>query len=292
MAMTWRFSRQTRTGVAPAIRDQLVSVDRDVLCLRNPSVADSIFMGKMYISMTLAGVFVITYLVFFTGNVSADLLIGYSIIMVFPAFVCILVWYRIFFIKRLSNFYFNRKTRKVYYQRNKTLIAFDWARTEGAEFVRNEFGGRSFSTNFALAFGPRPAPGDEQDRTVLWVDSNAPNDPDPRYIAEVWEYICQFMEKGPDHLPPPGEPNWWYVPLHRICLTPAEAWRHYAPWRSGEPGEWQGKKNWLLPMWLILFPYNLFSALCWYVVCRVFNVRSAPPPAEALNGGEPTRCTR
>ncbi|RBB31780.1 hypothetical protein DPV79_40445, partial [Burkholderia reimsis] len=100
--------------------------------------------------------------------------------MVFPAFVCILVWYRIFFIKRLSNFYFNRKTRKVYYQRNKTLIAFDWAQTEGAEFVRNEFGGRSFSTNFALAFGPRPAPGDEQDRTVLWVDSNAPNDPDPR----------------------------------------------------------------------------------------------------------------
>ncbi|RQT43157.1 hypothetical protein DF043_39445, partial [Burkholderia cepacia] len=90
----------------------------------------------MYISMTLAGVFVITYLVFFTGNVSADLLIGYSIIMVFPAFVCILVWYRIFFIKRLSNFYFNRKTRKVYYQRNKTLIAFDWAQTEGAEFVR------------------------------------------------------------------------------------------------------------------------------------------------------------
>ncbi|KVL22199.1 hypothetical protein WL14_32630 [Burkholderia cepacia] len=209
-------------------------------------------------------------------------MIGYSIIMVFPAFVCILVWYRIFFIKRLSNFYFNRKTRKVYYQRNKTLIAFDWARTEGAEFVRNEFGGRSFSTNFALAFGPRAAPGDEQDRTVLWVDSNAPNDPDPRYIAEVWEYICQFMEKGPDHLPPPGEPNWWYVPLHRICLTPAEAWRHYAPWRSGEPGEWQGKKNWLLPMWLILFPYNLFSALCWYVVCRVFNVCSAPPPAEAL----------
>ncbi|NTX47434.1 hypothetical protein HT749_29015 [Burkholderia cepacia] len=103
MAMTWRFSRQTRTGVAPAIRDQLVSVDLDVLCLRNPSVADSVFMGKMYISMTLAGVFVITYLVFFTGNVSADLLIGYSILMVFPAFVCILVWYRIFFVKRLSN---------------------------------------------------------------------------------------------------------------------------------------------------------------------------------------------
>ncbi|KVA29965.1 hypothetical protein WI44_19920 [Burkholderia cepacia] len=289
MAMTWRFSRQTRTGVAPAIRDQLVSVDRDVLCLRNAWVADSVFMGRMY---TVGNTIVFVFLVymFFKLPLNSSQLPGFDLLIwtyivgsaVFLSFFVALTWCRVFFIKRLSNFYFNRKTRKVYYQRNKILIAFDWARTEGAEFVRNEFGGRSFSTNFALAFGPRPAPGDEQDRTVLWVDSNAPNDPDPRYIAQVWEYICQFMEKGPDHLPPPGEPNWWYVPLHRICLTPAEAWRHYAPWRSGEPGEWQGKKNWLLPMWLILFPYNLFSALCWYVVCRVFNVRSAPPPAEAL----------
>ncbi|WP_333997939.1 DUF6708 domain-containing protein [Burkholderia cepacia] len=289
MAMTWRFSRQTRIGVAPAIRDQLVSVDRDVLCLRNAWVADSVFMGRMY-TVGNAIMFVFLVYMFFKLPLNSSQLPGFDLLIwtyivgsaVFLSFFVALTWYRVFFIKRLSNFYFNRKTRKVYYQRNKTLIAFDWARTEGAEFVRNEFGGRSFSTNFALAFGPRPAPGDEQDRTVLWVDSNAPSDPDPRYIAEVWEYICQFMEKGPDHLPPPGEPNWWYVPLHRICLTPAEAWRHYAPWRSGEPGEWQGKKNWLLPMWLILFPYNLFSALCWYVVCRVFNVCSAPPPAEAL----------
>ncbi|KVH56110.1 hypothetical protein [Burkholderia cepacia] len=289
MAMTWRFSRQTRTGVAPAIRDQLVSVDRDVLCLRNAWVADSVFMGRMYtVGNTIMFVFLVY--MFFKLPLNSSQLPGFDLLIwtyivgsaVFLSFFVALTWCRVFFIKRLSNFYFNRKTRKVYYQRNKILIAFDWARTEGAEFVRNEFGGRSFSTNFALAFGPRAAPGDEQDRTVLWVDSNAPNDPDPRYIAEVWEYIYQFMEKGPDHLPPPGEPNWWHVPLHRICLTPAEAWRHYAPWRSGEPGEWQGKKNWLLPMWLILFPYNLFSALCWYVVCRVFNVRSAPPPAEAL----------
>ncbi|ALX14072.1 hypothetical protein P350_21020 [Burkholderia cepacia JBK9] len=282
MSMEWRFFHQQRTGVPPAIRDQLVSVERNVLCLRNPTAADSVFTAKMYISMTLVFVFVTTFLVFREERVNAFLLLLYSIFMIFPALIGIFVWFRILFIKRLSNFYFNRKTRKVYYQRNKTLIVFDWAQTEGAEFVRNEFGGRSFSTNFALAFGPRPAPGDEQERIVLWVDSNAPNDPDPRYIAQVWEYICQFMEKGPDQLPPPGEPNWWYVPLHRICLTPAEAWCHYAPWRTGEPGERQGKKNRLLPMWLILFPYNLFSALCWYVVCRLFNVRSAPPPAEAL----------
>ncbi|HGO6070107.1 TPA: DUF6708 domain-containing protein [Burkholderia cepacia] len=284
MTTVWQFSHQARTGVAPAIRDQLISVDRDVLCLRNPWVADSVFLAKMYISMTLLFVFVITLIFFRDGDIDAVLMLLYSIFLIFPAFIGLFVLYRVFFIKRLSNFYFNRTTRKVYYQRNKTLITFNWAQTEGSVFARTEFGGRSFSTSYALAFGPRPAPGDEKNRTVLWVDSNAPNDPDPRYIAQVWEYICQFMEKGPDQLPQPGEPNWWYAPLNRICLTPAEAWRHYAPWRSGEPGERQGKKNWLLPMWLILFPYNLFSALCWYVVCRVFNVRSAPPPSEVLKG--------
>ncbi|MBK5541785.1 hypothetical protein JFV28_04115 [Pseudomonas sp. TH05] len=282
MAITWQFSHQTKTGVLPAIRDQLVDVDRDVLSLRNPWVGDSVFMGKMYISMTFIFLLDATYGFIEAGEFDATSLFIYVISLAFSALISILIGYRIFLIKRLSNFYFNRKTKRVYYQRNKTLITFDWAQTEGGIFVRNEFGGRSFSTNFALAFGPRPAAGEEKDRIVLWVDSNHPNDPDPRYIAEVWEYIRQFMEEGPDKLLAPGEPNWWYVPLHRICLTPAEAWRHYAPWRTGEPGELQGKKNWLLPMWLLLFPYNLFSALCWYAVCRLFNVRSAPPPPEAL----------
>lgn len=52
--------------------------------------------------------------------------------------------------------------------------------------------------------------------------------------------------------------------------------------RTGEPGELQGKKKWLLPMWFVLFPYNMFAALCWCAVCRVFNVRGAPPPPEAF----------
>ncbi|KVH40955.1 hypothetical protein WS88_05570 [Burkholderia cepacia] len=281
MSIDWQFSRQTRTGMSPAIRDQVVSTGRDVLCLRNPWVAGSVFMGKIYVSW-ISILFLTNASVFWrSANIGGWL---FWMDFIFPLFLAVLAWYRIFFIKRLSDFYFNRKTCKVYYQRNKTLITFDWANTEGGVFVRTEFGGRSFSTTYALAFGPKPASSEERDRTVLWVDSNAPNDPDPSYIAQVWEYICQFMEKGPDQLPSPGEPNWWYVPLHRICLTPSEAWRHYAPWRTGEPGERQGKKNWLLPMWLILFPYNLFSALCWYVVCRLFNVRSAPSPAEALKG--------
>uniref|UniRef100_UPI0022B2B152 DUF6708 domain-containing protein n=1 Tax=Burkholderia sp. IMCC1007 TaxID=3004104 RepID=UPI0022B2B152 len=274
MAIDWQFSSRVRTGLVPNIRDQLVSVDRDELCLRNPWIADSVFAGKMYTSLNIP---MLGYLCRVLMEQKTFDILFWTLLacaMIFSIFTAAFTGYRIFLIKRLSNFYFNRTTRKIYYQRNKTLITFDWAQTEGGVFSRTEFGGRSFSTSYALAFGPRPAPGEEKNRTVLWVDSNAPNDPDPRYIAQVWEYIRQFMEQGPDQLPPPGERNWWYVPLHRICLTPAEAWRHYAPWRSGELGEWQGKKNWLLPMWLILFPYNLFSALCWYAVCRLFNVRS------------------
>ncbi|MFR0716269.1 DUF6708 domain-containing protein [Enterobacterales bacterium BD_CKDN230030183-1A_HGKHYDSX7] len=190
--------------------------------------------------------------------------------------------YRIFFIKNLSSFYFNRHTKKIHYQRIKTLITFNWREIEGALFSRREFGGSSFSTSYALAFAPPRADGKLYQKDCLWIDSNEPTEPDIQYVAEVWEYLRHFMDHGPDKLPPPGEPNWWHRPLHAICLTPTEAWRHYAPWRTGEPGEMQGKKNWQLPFWAVLFPYNFSLALCWYVICRLFNVRAAPPPPEAL----------
>lgn len=38
----------------------------------------------------------------------------------------------------------------------------------------------------------------------------------------------------------------------------------------------QGKKNWQLPFWAVLFPYNLTVAIAWYFVCKLFNVRAAP----------------
>lgn len=83
-------------------------------------------------------------------------------------------------------------------------------------------------------------------------------------------------------MPAPGESNWWNRPNVRICLTPAEALRHYVPWRTGEPNEMQGKSNWLLPLWLVFFPYNMFCALCWYAVCRILKVRGMPPPMHVM----------
>jgi hypothetical protein len=190
--------------------------------------------------------------------------------------------YRLYFIKRLSGFYLNRITKKIYYQRGKTLLTFNWKHTEGGLFRRTEFSGSSFSTSYALAFAPRREDGSLHQKDCLWIDSNEPTESDIKHVAEVWEYLRHFMDHGPDKLPPPGEPNWWHKPLHAICLTPAEAWRHYAPWRTGEPGEMQGKKNWQLPFWAVLFPYNLTLAICWYGICRLFNVRAAPPPPEVF----------
>ncbi|KPM58003.1 hypothetical protein HB4184_26995 [Pseudomonas putida] len=164
------------------------------------------------------------------------------------------------------------------------VFVFEWSNTGGGLFKRTENGGSSFSTSYALAFAPRRADGSLHQKDCLWVDSNEPTESDVRHVAEVWEYLRHFMAHGPDKLPPPGEPNWWHKPLHAICLTPAEAWRHYAPWRTGEPGEMQGKKNWQLPFWAVLFPYNLTVAICWYFICKLFNVRAAPPPAEAFEG--------
>lgn len=200
------------------------------------------------------------------------------------------LFYRIYFIKGLSSFCFNRTSKKIFYQRLTKTLVFEWNNTGGGIFKRTEYGGSSFSTCYALAFAPYRADGSLHQKDCLWVDSNEPTEPGIQHVAEVWEYLRHFMDHGPDKLPPPDEPNWWHKPLHAICQTPAEAWRHYAPWRTGEPGEMQGKKNWQLPFWAVLFPYNLTVAICWYGVCRLFNVRAAPPPPEAFEEAPvPTR---
>ncbi|MBI6923699.1 hypothetical protein JET66_03405 [Pseudomonas putida] len=284
MATTWLFDSSTSTPHPPAIKGQVLDISQTTLSLINPWVSDSVFMGKLYCAITVT-LTICLYPVLFSsdtwGHLTGDplLLTG----MLFSPFIFIpFLIYRIWFIKSLSSICFNRSTKKIFYKRLSKVFVFDWHNTGGGVFQRTEFGGSSFTTSYALAFAPRRADDSLHQKDCLWVDSNEPTDPDIKHVAEVWEYLRHFMDYGPDKLPPPGEANWWHRPLHAICLTPAEAWRHYAPWRTGEPGELQGKKNWQLPFWAVLFPYNLAVALCWCGVCWLFNVRAAPPPPEAF----------
>ncbi len=284
MAITKLFNPTKTTYSPPRISGQLQHIQNNILTLRNPWVVDSVFMAKLYTAMMIIlALYTYPHLYDPTLNYSLEGAYIFTAALAFGPFIFApFLMYRIFFIKNLSAFYFNRHTKKIYYLRIRKLITFDWSGIEGAQFTRREFGGSSFSTSYALAFAPPRADGKLYQKDCLWIDSNEPTEPDIQYVAEVWEYLRHFMDHGPDKLPPPGEPNWWHRPLHAICLTPAEAWRHYAPWRTGEPGEMQGKKNWQLPFWAVLFPYNFSLALCWYVICRVFNVRAAPPPPEAF----------
>ncbi|CRI56571.1 hypothetical protein [Pseudomonas sp. CCOS 191] len=293
MSVIWALNTNSDSGYKAAITGQLASLSGDTLCLRNPWVTDSVFMGKLYTVMII-GVMTSSYpglLSIRTSNLDTPDLIFIATMTLAPLVFLPFLLYRIYFIKNLSGFYFNHATKKIYYQRGKKLFTFDWNTTGGGFFKRTEYGGASFSTSYALAFAPYREDGSLHQKDCLWVDSNEPTEPGFKHVAEVWEYLRHFMNHGPAKLPPPGEPNWWHRPLHAICLTPAEAWRHYAPWRTGEPGEMQGKKNWQLPFWAVLFPYNLGLALCWYGVCRLFNVRAAPPPPEAFEQA-PVRSTK
>ncbi|MDZ3992340.1 DUF6708 domain-containing protein [Pseudomonas sp. Teo4] len=289
MSVLWLFSTKKDTGTVPKISYQVHSITKESLCLRNPWVSDSVLMGKLYTASILLSILYIYPNILSDGfkyNLYRDksLLATYALApFLFAPFLA----YRIFFIKNLSNIYLNRETKKIHYQRIRTLISFDWNNVGGGVFSRTEFSGSAFSTSYALAFAPRRADGTLHKKDCLWVDSNEPTESDIKYVAEVWEYLRHFMDHGPEKLPPPGDPSWLYRPLHEICLTPAQAWRHYAPWRTGEPGEMQGKKLWLLPFWAVLFPYNLSVAICWYLVCRLFNVRAAPPPPEAFEKAPP-----
>ncbi|MFJ2986211.1 MULTISPECIES: DUF6708 domain-containing protein [unclassified Pseudomonas] len=290
MSVIWTFEPKLTTPIKPNIAGQLLSASEKNLSLRNPWVTDSVLMGKLYTAMMLC-----TAIFFYPGIQASDLnskldgaLTFFTIQLCTPFIFMPFLVYRVLLIKKLSNILLNRSTKKIYYRRFKQLIVFDWNRTVGGLLKRTEFGGSSFSTSYALAFAPRREDGTLHQKDCLWIDSNEPTEGDIKHVAEVWEYLRHFMDHGPDKLPPPGEPNWWYKPLHEICLTPAQAFQHYAPWRTGEPGEMQGKKNWQLPFWAVLFPYNLSVAIGWYIICRVFNVRAAPPPPEAFEEAPPT----
>ena len=286
MATLWLFNPGTKTNIKPKILGQLVDTTNFILRLRNPWVTDSVFMGKMYTAMCIStALFAYPPLLNDSTNYELDGAYEFLIMQIILPFIFTpFLAYRIFFIKNLSDIYLNRLTKKIYYNRIGKIFTFDWSNIRGGLFKRREFGGSSFTTSYALAFAPRRADGSLHQKDCLWVDSNEPTDSDVQHVAEVWEYLRHFMDHGPDKLPPPGEPNWWHKPLHAICLTPAEAWRHYAPWRTGEPGEMQGKKNWQLPFWAVLFPYNLTVAIAWYFICKLFNVQAAPPPVEAFEG--------
>lgn len=284
MPLVQLFSINQSSNVPPRLSGKSVHLTKNYLSLNNPWVTDSVFMGKMYTAMMAALALLMYPRLLATPlaeSLSRDLFFLTTDIIA-PFIFAPFLAYRIYFIKNLSEFYFERRSRKVYYRRGRKLITFSWSEVSGGLFSRREFGGSYYTYSYALAFGPIRKDGSLHRRDCLWVDSNQPTEPDARYVAEVWEYLRRFMEHGPDNLPPPGEPNWWHRPLHAICLTPAQAWRHYAPWRTGEPGEMQGKKNWQLPFWAVLFPYNFSLAVCWFIVCRLFNVKAAPIPPEVL----------
>ncbi|WP_081673798.1 DUF6708 domain-containing protein [Pseudomonas cremoricolorata] len=284
MATHWLFKPTSTSGYKPAIKGQASSISENTLHLHNPWVIASVFMSKMYCAMIIIST--ITLYPFLSSGELINKLTTHPTftigIITSPLIFLPFLIYRIWLIKGLSEFNLNRSTRKIYYKRLRKLFIFDWDSIAGGLMKRTESGGSSFSTMYSLALAPYRGDGTLHQKDCLWIDSNEPTESDIQYVAEVWEYLRQFMDHGPDSLPPPGPANWWHKPLHAICLTPAEAWRHYAPWRTGEPGEMQGKKNWQLPFWAVLFPYNLTVAFCWYGVCKLFNVRAAPPPPEAL----------
>lgn len=296
MTTLWIFKPNTSTGYTPKITNQAININHNILCLRNPWVTDSVFMGKTYTAFVI-GLIILCYPYLFSSQTWSPPTLNPALIFgmaTTPLLFSTFLFYRVYFIKNLSGFYFNHSTKKIYYQRGKNLIIFKWSHTGGGIYKRTEFGGSSFSTCYALAFAPRREDGTFHQKDCLWIDSNEPTESDIKHVAEVWEYLRYFMDHGPDKLPPPGEPNWWCRPLHEICLTPAQAFWHYAPWRTGEPGEMQGKKNWQLPFWAVLFPYNLTVAICWYGICRLFNVQAAPAPPEAFEEApvKPVRRTK
>ncbi|RII77900.1 hypothetical protein D0894_10545, partial [Pseudomonas monteilii] len=133
MATTWIFNSTSDSGHKPAIGGQLASVSENTLCLRNPWVTDSVFMGKLYCAMTLA-----LMIGFYPYLLSSEAWNPHIFSPIFITSVAIgpfiflpFLFYRIYFIKRLSSFCLNRSTQKIYYRRLSKVLVFEWSNTGG-----------------------------------------------------------------------------------------------------------------------------------------------------------------
>ncbi|CRI57611.1 putative membrane protein [Pseudomonas sp. CCOS 191] len=114
MATIWLFNSTSCSGYKPAISGQLLSVSENTLCLRNPWVSDSIFMGKLYCAMTIASVFIFYFILLSNGNWkdyarAPTLMIGMALS---PFIFLPFLFYRVWLIKGLSSVCFNRVTKK------------------------------------------------------------------------------------------------------------------------------------------------------------------------------------
>lgn len=285
MAIDWIWSSNDSAGVPPAIGDQLVSVDNACLRLRNPWTVESASSGKQYaaaLAVTFSGFFGYFLAVLFGSAILSYVLI--FCLFLISLFFFLMLALSVSFIKTRSDIIFSRLDKRVSYSYRRKVISGAWNSAIGGMVSKSEFTGAGVIVTHSLIIkmpveSVKPEmTGKRLESLFISTESNQPTDPRVLYVAQVWEFIRLFMDEGPDKLPKPAESNWWLAPDHRIYLTPAEAWRRYVPWRNGQPNEAQGKNNWLLPLWLLLFPYNMFCALCWYAACRVLKVQAAQPP--------------
>lgn len=282
MTTLWLYHPEGPSSVKPLIGCQANMISDEVLHLRNPTVLNSVLLGKMYTGMTLIFT-IMVYWTFFRNGFPAGRSIELTATILCSPFILLpLLAHRLVFIKNVSDFYFNRITQKFYHQQFGKPRIFEWSNMRGGVFISDDFGGSCISATYALAFAPCRSDGSAHFDDGFWVEGNKPGGMDAYYVAEVWEYLRHFMDHGPKKLPPPSQPSWWFKPIHKIYLTPAEAWHHYVPWRTGEFGEERGKKLCLFPFWAALLPYNLAVAICWYLICRAFKIETAPPPSGAL----------
>lgn len=114
MATTWLFDSSSSTPYQPAIKGQILDISQTTVCLINPWVSDSVFMGKLYCAITVT-LTICLYPHLFSSNAWEHLARDPLLLsgMLFSPFIFIpFLIYRIWFIKGLSSICFNRSTKK------------------------------------------------------------------------------------------------------------------------------------------------------------------------------------
>jgi len=209
MSILWIFAPQSRSLHSPAINGQLEQAFDGVLTLRNPWIPDSVFMGKMF-SAGILFMIVMIYPSLLIEQPWNDRAFNSSLFMdsvLVPFIFAPFLMFRIWLIKNLSSFYFNRTTQKIYFTSRGTLTTLDWGQTVGGFYKITEIINGSYTTSHALALAvPRPD-GTLHKKDCLWVDSNEPSDPSITMSLKSGSTFVNSWRMALTNSPLPGSPT-------------------------------------------------------------------------------------
>ncbi len=278
----------------PIIDDQLVSIGKTCLDLRAFPAWDAIMMGWVgcltFVVLCPTVIGLLAEMVYYSAIVPIIVLsilyLGMSLGFSYA---------HIRHIAKYSNIRFNRSTGKVYATVHGQRCEADWHSITASSRTRltGAAGGGFYpetTLNIHMQEIKQPPKYPKLEMRGILKPSQVTGG-SPAGVLCLWEFICDYMENGPDDLML-RKPEGYLMSAYKISLPPKENFKKYFPWpitTNQDTFGWKVLKRALWPAKIIIFPVAFASQLLWHIMYTTFKGQFPSLPAESETGCDQNR---